>query len=595
MLAPVPRFPTRQARSLPGELGAPNLRAPGCSSPPRHRHRPLPPARPLFPERPAGARRGVAALACALLAALSPASSLANGRFPAAGQIALHPADPASMVVRTTFGLLISRDGGAAFDWVCEGAVGLTADQDPQVGIFADGALALSPYEGLSLSHDGGCSFAFAAAQAKGESMIDLSVSRSEPSKAVAISWSPVTKVSVVYATSDSGLTWPKRGELPGLDMVPQTIDVAPGTTARVMASGTFSAMGKLRGAVCTSDDGGQSFTRVEIALEGETGVFLAAIDPNDPARVYARTSGGAGDRLLVSGDGGKSFVEAAKLQGAMLGFALSPDGAKVAIGGPSDGVLVADATTLPLSFSPAWPSPVSCLAWSGAGLYACGPAGSPFAVGRARGAGASFEPLLGALASIRGPLACPAGTPQATECVPAWPAQQKALPGLGQGGAGGGAGAAGQAAAGGAPGQAGSGGSLPGGSNGAGAGGATGNTTGAGAGTGGQPGAPIVAKGDSCAVSPGGAPAGWPRSGSLASLALLTAIAAAARRRSRRSACVAAVAAVASLVAACGAQPPLPDRGTEHCHDDDCHAHPEDNDRLISAPVASSSGSPRQ
>lgn len=395
---------------------------------------------PLFPSP-----RALATVAATLLALMAH-DAHANGRFPAAGQIALSPTDATTVVVRTTFGLLVSRDRASSFDWVCEPAIGLTDDQDPQVALFGDGTLSLSPYEGLAQSFDGACSFSFAKAQTSGESMIDLSVCRSAPDHAVAISWSPVTRASTLYATSDAGKAWAAHGALPDTDVVPQTLDVAPSSTSRVLVSGTFSAGGKLKGAVFRSNDGGQTFARADIALEGEAGLYLAAIDPTTPDRVYVRTAGNPGNpgsRLLVSNNGGASFEAVTSTAKPMLGFALSPDGKRVALGS-EDGVSIASSSDL--AFTKVWSQPVSCLAWGDDGLYACGPAGGPFAVGLSTDEGKTFAAKLPALADIRGVLACPDASPTTQLCGPAWEAQKALLPGGGDAGTGGAGGEGGTA-----------------------------------------------------------------------------------------------------------------------------------------------------
>src|SRR4051812_35323444 len=53
-------------------------------------------------------------------------SARANGRYPAAQMLATRPGDDdaQTMALRTTFGLLLSKDGGKSFRWVCEKALG---------------------------------------------------------------------------------------------------------------------------------------------------------------------------------------------------------------------------------------------------------------------------------------------------------------------------------------------------------------------------------------------------------------------------------------------------------------------------------------
>jgi hypothetical protein len=43
-------------------------------------------------------------------------SAQANGRFPSAGHVEVDPADPAHIVLRATYGLVVTRDGGSRWD-----------------------------------------------------------------------------------------------------------------------------------------------------------------------------------------------------------------------------------------------------------------------------------------------------------------------------------------------------------------------------------------------------------------------------------------------------------------------------------------------
>jgi hypothetical protein len=181
----------------------------------------------------------------------------------------------------------------------------------------------------------------------------------------------------------------------------------------------------------------------------GEKGLFLSAVDPQDPAVVYARTSGGAQDRLLASVDGA-SFTELTRVDGAMLGFALSPDGAQVAIGGPLAGVRVAGRGET--SFVQRRTAATTCLAWDTEGLHACGSGlAGDFVVGRSKDGGGTWTPLLANLADAQGPTPrCAATSPVATTCAPLWPAQRQQLLAIGSGAGGQGAAGCGGAGCGG-------------------------------------------------------------------------------------------------------------------------------------------------
>ena len=95
---------------------------------------------------------GFAAAAAVTLAGLP---ALANGRFPAAGQIVVDPSNPTHLLVRTTYGLNVSNDGGAHWSWICESAIGYGGTEDPMVAITADGTIIAGIFEGLSVTYQG--------------------------------------------------------------------------------------------------------------------------------------------------------------------------------------------------------------------------------------------------------------------------------------------------------------------------------------------------------------------------------------------------------------------------------------------------------
>jgi hypothetical protein len=79
-------------------------------------------------------------------------SASGNGRFPRADQLVLVPGSRDELVLRTTFGLLLSSDAGASWDWVCEQEIGFSGIEDPAFAILPNG------------ERHGGCSFASASA-----------------------------------------------------------------------------------------------------------------------------------------------------------------------------------------------------------------------------------------------------------------------------------------------------------------------------------------------------------------------------------------------------------------------------------------------
>lgn len=346
------------------------------------------------------------------------------------------------MLIRATFGLFLSHNGGQTFDWVCESAVGYGGVQDPAVALTNSGAIVVAAFEGLATSHNQGCSFSFVDVTKK-EFIIDVAIDRQNPSSAVAVSSTGTGNLSFhvqALETMDAGQSWAFIGTPIDPNFLAETIDPAPSRPQRLYVSGFSSTLEDdiqvRHGALYASDDRGQSWQRHDIDLAGDRSVFIAAVDPTEPDRVYLRTKGTDTDRLLRTDDGGKSFVELTSVPGAMLGFALSPDGTRVAVGGPTSGIRVADTTSL--GFTQTSSAEVACLTWTGQGLYACGnPFKDGFVLGHSQDEGQTFEPVLASFQSLAGPLKECGTTPDpAALCAQEW-AQFKSDFGIEEGDAG--------------------------------------------------------------------------------------------------------------------------------------------------------------
>src|SRR5262245_56848508 len=101
-------------------------------------------------------------MAAAVVVALASGTASANGRFPAAGQVVVDPGDAKHIVLRTTYGILQTTDAGQTWHWICEQAVGYGGVEDPSMAITVDGTVLAGIFEGLSASHDRGCTWALA-------------------------------------------------------------------------------------------------------------------------------------------------------------------------------------------------------------------------------------------------------------------------------------------------------------------------------------------------------------------------------------------------------------------------------------------------
>jgi hypothetical protein len=394
------------------------------------------------------ARKGSAdcAVAAGLCLLLSSVHAQANGRFPQADQLLIAPDRPEALTLRSTFGLLLSRDSGDTWDWLCERAVGYSGTEDPTLAALAGGVVIAGLEAGLSRSDASGCSWDFATADLAGSPVVDLSVRKDSPSHALALIWERQTgSVGAAYrsrffATSDNGLSFAPHGN--GIDpsVLVLTIDLAPSDPRRVYASGVRSVDGVREGFLFVSGDGAETWVAYPVPFDSalDQGVYIAAVDPREADVVYLRTSSLGPSQLLVTRDAGSQF-DVVFSGSPIVAFALSPDGSRVYFGG-DNGLL--SALTSDFVVEKRASARLLCLAASGDTLFACSDEHSGFTVGASKDEGFTFEPKLH-LSTVRGPLACGADT-SATGCAADWPDVSTQLGIPTAGGAGGSAGGAG-------------------------------------------------------------------------------------------------------------------------------------------------------
>lgn len=339
-----------------------------------------------------------------LLAYSLPAN--ANGRFPSAGHIEVDPADPAHIVVRTTYGLVVTHDGGNRWDWVCEKVMSFGGMWDPPIGIMTGGVILVGLPDGLSVSTPDACQYSRIEA-IEGRFVADVAVDKKNPTRAVVLTLVPLglTLDTRLFLTEDGGSSFIQVGDVFPENLRGLTVDLSPSDPNVVYVSGVLE--GALpQGVVLQSTNGGVSYDMSIVpGSDKMTGPFIGAVDPQNANRVYVRLDGTPG-RLLVSEDGSKTWQEIFTGEGSLLGFSLSPDGQMLVVGGEKDGV---------------WRSPISnwafertsllhagCLRWANAGIYACAEQGlDGFSVGLSVTEGATFRPL-SKLSDLCGPLPCP-------------------------------------------------------------------------------------------------------------------------------------------------------------------------------------------
>jgi len=366
-----------------------------------------------------------------VVALLFARDALANGRYPLANQLVARPGDPTHLVARTTFGLLRSDDAGAIWTWVCEDALGmLDVAEDPSLALTGDGTTVVAYSQGINVSHDG-CTWTPAVGIPGGRFAVDVTVSPARPHDVLAIELSIDSSSASVsgyslqlVASADDGATWTDVGApLPGF--LGATVEVATATADRIYVSGKVLATDQPT--LARSDDGGGTFTLQAIAgVASDAGVFIGGVDPVDSDVVYLRSSptATAPGRVIVTRDGGATFVDLVTIPGDVSGFALSPDGATLAVGGVDTGLFIGSTAGADGSSTAAFPMTgtvkPSCLTWVGARLLACAKeAIDMFSIAASDDGGGHFTPLLH-LGDVT-PADCPASS-SAGICPSKWP-----------------------------------------------------------------------------------------------------------------------------------------------------------------------------
>jgi hypothetical protein len=374
------------------------------------------------------------ALAHALASALPAPAAHANGRPPVTNGVFFRPGDNDSIYVRTTFGLLASRDNGSSFRWTCEQNIGYGGMFDPKYAVATDGTLFATTFTGLRVSRDGGCSFTTATAElpagAPGR-IAELWVDALDigPTGEIWVGTADSAKPNDIYRSTDGGKTFTSAGMLSSVIWW-KSVAVARSDAMRVYAAGYQISTPAPAAHVLATTDGGQTWTESQLAgvrFGGTPVVTIAAVDAANADHLYivsAAANGAEGDRLYRSTDGGKTFTEV------------------LATTRPISDVVVRDATTVLVAagdgsfrsqdggatFAPGPASPhLACLGKRPDGsLLGCAPNWDPdfMAVGRSDDA-MQWQKIFRFI-ELAGPLACPAGTDGHDICeVQLWPGLQ--------------------------------------------------------------------------------------------------------------------------------------------------------------------------
>lgn len=353
---------------------------------------------------------------------------------PASTNITLPPDGEATILLPTTFGAVISTDGGASFRWLCDMALDLgpQSNYDPDFAMATDGTIyASSTGSGLLVSRDGGCSFAAAAG---------ISDSRWAAKVEIGTNgwvWTGTADGGVandLYVSKDGGETFSAAG-LTIEEGWFRSIKSAATDPQRIYVTGFETGSDGGAALLFSSADGGQTWKALPMdsfVFTGQPGLYLLGVSPVDPDVVFARVADvqlsedqdELSDVLYRSTDGGQSWSQVLAMPETLTAFVIRKDGTSIIAGTVAGGVrLSADGGTT--WTTPAQEPQMACVAEAADGsLYACGNNWEPDSFALASSSdGQTWSKIL-RFRDVKGPLECAAGTVVHDVCAPLWPQQ---------------------------------------------------------------------------------------------------------------------------------------------------------------------------
>ncbi len=369
------------------------------------------------------------ALGSLCVAGLSTAA-FANGRAPGTSTINFQQGMESHIAVGMTFGVVLSKDNGATWQWMCEDAVGYGGNYDPDYAYTSTGALFATTFDGLKVNHDG-CVFEPSSLSPAPPKLKFFSVIAHGPDNAVYAAAADATD-GKIYKSTDNGVTFPISA-MPGItNDWWQSLEVAPSDAQIVYLAGYRLPTGQPKQFLLfRSNNGGASYTALpttDFATMPNSTLEIAGISRTNSQLVYARVTledNSVSDALYRSTNGGASWTRILGEQGS-ISFVVRGNGDLVAA---TQGLGSFKSVNNGTDWTPLANAPhINCLVENAAGeVWACTQNyGSQTVPSDGFGIMKTTDLVTwtGVLKyqDIVEPVACPVGTAQKDKCdVPLW------------------------------------------------------------------------------------------------------------------------------------------------------------------------------
>jgi photosystem II stability/assembly factor-like uncharacterized protein len=256
---------------------------------------------------------------------LAVSSAHANGAFPEAGQLLVREDLPARVIVGANYGLLVTEDGGALWQYACETALveyGMLYQLGAGSRLFAVSRL------GLVYTDDLGCNWKRSGGTLAEVIATNAFVNPLYGNRVLAIA-SGVQEEPTAHESTDGGRTFgPALLRLPSAYGLASVETAASNPDIMYIVGGTFDATGPL-GSLWRSADAGKSWAKHDFTGDlARAFTRIITVDRSDPNRLLLRVSQtGADDGIAVSTDGGATFEVVVRAAGTLTASLLRKNG----------------------------------------------------------------------------------------------------------------------------------------------------------------------------------------------------------------------------------------------------------------------------
>ncbi len=258
-----------------------------------------------------------------------------NGRDPYTSTITWRQNNHQHIVAGMTFGLVISKDGGATWQWMCERAIGYGGMYDPDYAYTSSGAIFATTFDGLKVMRDD-CSFVSTP-----PGMTFVSKTELGPDGALYYA-AAAQEDSKIYKSTDDGVTFPSSTAPTGTMAGDwwSSLAVAPSNAQRIYATGyRLDGTNPKVFLLYTSTDGGTSFTPMTMngitTFSPNSVIEVVSVSATDDDTLYVKVTfedGSIGDSIYRSTDAGQNWTKIlSKKSNFGLAFVARADGSCVA------------------------------------------------------------------------------------------------------------------------------------------------------------------------------------------------------------------------------------------------------------------------